>query len=191
MKQLQPLDRTAIALITILTVLIVALLLSGDRTVPQVRNFNWNNKAVGAENTAFILEFNRTMDWDKVEKNLNIAPPLDGKVSWSGRRLAYTLTDPMPYGSKFQVQLANIPEASRGTRHQPKVMKPFNGAFHSRDRAFVYLGVNGDEAGRLILRNLTQDKRSILTPANLSVVDYRVYPLGDRILFTASDRNPN
>ncbi|MGF1602044.1 MAG: hypothetical protein ACFCU8_08470 [Thermosynechococcaceae cyanobacterium] len=191
MKRLQPLDRTAIALMAILFILIALLLLTGDRTVPQVRNFNWNNKAVGAENTAFILEFNRTMDWDKVESNLNIAPPLDGKVSWSGRRLAYTLNDPMPYGSKFQVQLANIPEASRGSRHQPKVMKPFKGAFRSRDRAFVYLGVNGDEAGRLILRNLTQNGRTILTPANLSVVDYRVYPLDDHILFTANDRNTN
>ncbi|MGB7416320.1 MAG: hypothetical protein WA902_19105 [Thermosynechococcaceae cyanobacterium] len=188
MKQIQPLDRSAIALIAILFILIVLLLLSGDRTVPQVRDFNWNNQQVGIENTAFTLEFNRTMDWDQVEKNLEIAPPLNGKISWSGRRLAYTLTDPMPYGTEFQVQLANIPEASRGSRHQPKAMKPFEGEFRSRDRAFVYIGVNGEEAGRLILRNLTQSSKTLLTPVSLYVVSYRMYPLGDRILFAANDR---
>ncbi|PZD70422.1 hypothetical protein C1752_12975 [Acaryochloris thomasi RCC1774] len=187
MKRLQPLDRAAISLITIFTVLIVLLLLSGDRTVPQVRDFNWNNQQVGAENTAFTLEFNRTMDWEQVEENLQITPPLEGKASWSGRRFAYTLTDQMPYGTEFQVQLANILEASRGSRHQPKVMQPFTGEFQSRDRAFVYLGINGEEAGRLILRNLTQDEKTVLTPKNLYVVDYRIYPLGDRILFAAND----
>ncbi len=188
MKRFQPLDRTAISLMTIFTILIVLLLLSGDRTVPQVRNFNWNQQQVGIENTAFTLEFNRSMDWGQVEGNLKIAPPLAGKVSWSGRRLAYTLTDPMPYGTDFQVQLANITEASRGPNHRPKVMQPFQGAFRSRDRAFVYLGVNGAEEGRLILRNLTQGGKTILTPANLYVVDYRIYPFGDRILFAANDR---
>jgi dipeptidyl aminopeptidase/acylaminoacyl peptidase len=189
MKRLQPLDRIAIALMAVFTLLIVLLLLSGDRTVPQVRSFNWNHKEVGLENTAFTLEFNRAMNWEQVQGNLNIAPPLNGKVSWSGRRLAYTLTDPMPYGTEFQVQLAKVSEASRGSRHRPKIMQPFEGEFRSRDRAFVYLGVNGDEAGRLILRNLTQGKKTTLTPANLSVVDYRMYPLGDRILFAANDRN--
>jgi hypothetical protein len=188
MTRLQPLDRIAIALMALFTVLIVLLLLSGDRTVPQVRDFNWNQQQVGIENTAFTLEFNRTMNWEQVEKNLKIDPPLTGKLSWSGRRLAYTLTDPIPYGSKFQIQVANILEASRGSRHRPKAMQPFKGAFRSRDRAFVYLGVNGDEAGRLILRNLTQDNKTLLTPPNLYVVSYRIYPLGDRILFAANDR---
>ncbi|MGF1600756.1 MAG: hypothetical protein ACFCU8_01840 [Thermosynechococcaceae cyanobacterium] len=188
MKRLQPLDRTAISLMAILFILIALLLLTGDRTVPQVRDFNWNNQQVGVENTAFTLEFNRTMDWDQVEENLKITPPLNGKISWSGRRLAYTLTDPMPYGTEFQVQLANIAEASRGSRHQSKAMKPFAGEFRSRDRAFVYIGVNGEEAGRLILQNLTQGDKTILTPENLVVVAYRMYPLGDRILFAANDR---
>ncbi len=187
MKRVQPLDRSAIALMAILFTLIVLLLLSGDRTVPQVRDFNWNNQQVGVENTAFTLEFNRAMDWDQVGGNLKIDPTLDGKVSWSGRRLAYTLTDPMPYGTEFQVQLANIPEANRGPSHQPKMMQPFDGKFQSRDRAFVYLGVNGKEAGRLILRNLTKNEKTVLTPANLYVLDYRMYPLGDRILFAAND----
>lgn len=188
MKRFQPLDRTAIALMAIFTVLIVLLLISGDRTVPQVRDFNWDEQQVGVENTAFTLAFNRTMNWEQVEKNLTLEPPLAGKVSWSGRRFAYTLTEPLPYGTDFQVQLANVSEANRGSRHEPKMMQPFTGEFSSRDRAFVYIGVNGAEAGRLILRNLTQDDKTILTPANLVVEDYRLYPLGDRILFAANDR---
>ena len=30
------------------------------------------------------------MDWRQIDPNLQITPNLSGKLSWSGRRLAYT-----------------------------------------------------------------------------------------------------
>lgn len=180
----QPLDRAAIALMLGLSLLIALLLLSGDRTTPQVRDFSWQHKQVGAADQAFILTFNRPMVKSSVERNLQIQPPLPGKISWAGRRLAYTLTDPVPYGMAFQLQLKDA-ESEDST---PRVIEPFTGHFRSRDRAFVYLGTSGPEAGRLVLVNLSRNRKRILTPKDLTVAEFKAYPERDRILFSASRR---
>ncbi|KAI9134876.1 hypothetical protein [Acaryochloris sp. CCMEE 5410] len=184
-----PLDRAAISMMVVLTLLISFIIMGGDHTMPLVRDFNWLEKQVGIEDTAFILSFNRTMDWPKVEENLTLTPELLGKLSWSGRRLAYTLTEPIPYGTDFKVQLSQVKEARRSPTARPKMMQPFSGTFRSRDRAYVYIGVNGEESGRLILRNLTQDQKTILTPADLVVTEFKPYPYGDRILFAATAKS--
>jgi hypothetical protein len=186
LKQLKsktrPLDRIAVSLILGLSLVVGLLILWGDRTLPRVRNFSWADEAIGAADTAFTLTFNRPMNWESVAKGLEITPALPGKTSWSGRRFAYTLTEPIPYGKSFQLKL-NQATGAKGGR-----IEPFATAFKSRDLAFVYLGVNGEEAGRLILFNLTQDKKTILTPANLSVINFKTYPKGDQLLFTATER---
>lgn len=187
-KFLQPLDRTAIVLILILSILIGGLLLKGDRVAAKVRTFSWQNRQVGAEDTAFILTFSRPMDQASVEQNLQIDPPLPGKVSWAGRRMAYTLESPAPYGKTFTLKLDNARERFSQTEDSRTQMLPFTGQFQSRDRAFVYLGVEGQEAGRLILANLTQQQQQILTPDHLVVMDFKPYPDGDRILFSATER---
>lgn len=184
----QPLDRAAVTLMVTLSVFMGLVLWAGDHTVPKVREFSWQDKQVGTENTAFILAFNRVMDWGKIGQHLQITPDLPGKLSWSGRRLAYTLTEPIPYGQTFQVQLADVTEANRGPRHQPKPLQPWSGQFRSRDRAFVYLGVNSKESGQLILYNLSRQQKTILTPDDLIVMDFQPYPLGDRILFSAREQ---
>jgi dipeptidyl aminopeptidase/acylaminoacyl peptidase len=69
------------------------------------------------------------------------------------------------------------------------MIQPFVGEFRSRDRAFAYIGTQGEEQGRLIFYNLTQQKKTVLTPSNLTVVDFKFYPKGDRILFSAADRS--
>jgi hypothetical protein len=181
--QTYPLDRIAMGLIVSLSLIVGLLILWGDRTLPKVRSFSWANAAVGAEDTAFTLTFNRPMNWQSVSQRLQIAPALPGKTSWSGRRLAYTLTQPVPYGKSFQLTL------DRAVSAKGNAIEPFSAAFKSRDLAFAYLGVNGEEAGRLILSNLTQDKKTTLTPENLSVISFKSYPKGDRILFTATEKS--
>ncbi len=39
----------------------------------------------------------------------------------------------------------------------------------SRFNPFAYIGTNGEEQGRLIFYNLTEEKKTLLTPANLTV----------------------
>lgn len=187
-KFLQPLDRVALSLMLVLSVLIGMLLLRGDGVTPQVRDFSWDGKAIGAEDTAFILNFSRPMDTKSVEENLQIDPPLPGKISWAGRRMAYTLLTPAPYGNSYQFNLHSAKDRLSVAENSPKVMQPFSSRFRTRDRAFVYLGVEGDEQGRLILYNLSQQQKTILTPKNLVVVDFKPYPDGKMVLFSATER---
>lgn len=187
---LLPIDRVAILLMLVLSVLIGLLLWQGDRTVPRVRDFSWQDKQVGAEDKAFILTFSRPMDRDSVVKNLRIEPPLDGKISWAGRRMAYTLERPAPYGNAYEVRLEGAQERYSRNTGKGAQIQPFTGRFRSRDRAFVYLGVNGTEAGKLILVNFSQQQQAIaLTPPDLVVMDFKPFPAGDRILFSAQERS--
>ncbi len=184
----QPLDRVAISLMLGLSVLIGLLLWSGDRTAPRVRDFSWQDKQIGAQDSAFILTFNRPMNQASVQGNLRIEPPLPGKVSWAGRRMAYTLTEPAPYGRTFQVSLSKARDRFSGQESDSTVIQPFLGRFTTRDRAFICLGVEGADAGRLILYNLTQQQKTVLTPPNLAVAEFEPYPQGDLILFSATER---
>jgi len=182
---LSPLERWILVTIGVLTVLIVLLLVWGDQTVPRVRSFNWDNQVVGVQDRGLIFTFNRPMDRESVEQNLAITPPLQGKFSWAGRRMAYTLDDPIPYGQTFTVSLTKAQD--QFNQRSIPVESPFSSQFKSRDQAFIYLGI-GEEEHQLILYNLTRQEKQILTPKDLVVVDFEPYPDSDRILFSAADR---
>lgn len=187
-KKLQPIDRAALTMIVVLMVPILILVLGGDRTIPRVRDFSWHDRQVGAEDRSFILTFSRPMDRASVEDNLQIDPPLPGKISWAGRRMAYTLEQPAPYGFEFQVKLAEAKDRLAVGKKTDTVIEPFQGNFRTRDRALVYISLNPSEEGQLVLYNFTQDRTTLLTPADLRVMDYKIYPKGDRILFSAVER---
>lgn len=182
----QPLDRAALLLMVVLSALIGLLLLTGDHAAPRVREFSWQDKQIGAEDIAFILTFSQPMEHASVEDNLRIEPSLPGKVSWAGRRMAYTLDEPAPYGTDFSVALENAVDTV-GSRVGQSVMEPFSATFRTRDRAFAYLSLDGDHDGQLKVQNLSQQSETVLTPENLTVLDFKPYPLGDRILFSALD----
>jgi hypothetical protein len=184
----QPIDRVAIALMLMLSLLIGLLLWQGDAVTPRVRNFSWQDQQIGTADKSFSLTFSRPMDTESVETNLQIDPPLPGKFSWAGRRMAYTLLAPAPYGSTYHVQLRFARDKFTQEKDLRRVLQPFDGSFRTRDRCFVYLGVEGEEQGRLVLYNFTQQEKTILTPKNLVVVDFKPYLTGDKILFSATER---
>ncbi|MBE9171079.1 hypothetical protein IQ238_27375 [Pleurocapsales cyanobacterium LEGE 06147] len=196
---LQPIDKLAIALIVTLSLVIGFLVWGGNvcgtnclfHTGPKVSNFSWQNKKIGREERAFLLTFDRPMDRSSVEKNLIIEPPLPGKISWSGLRLAYTLETPVLYGETYQLSLQGAKERFAAGNKSGEVMEPYVSQFSSRDRAFAYIGSQGEEKGRLILYNWTKQQKKILTPADLIVFDFESYPQGDRLLFSAADASNN
>ncbi|MFM7354793.1 MAG: hypothetical protein ACKO1G_17650, partial [Microcystis aeruginosa] len=195
--QLQPIDKLAITLILSLTLVIGGLIWLGNscgnqcllQTGPRVKEFSWENREIGAEDQAFIITFDRPMDHASVEKNLVIDPALPGKFSWAGRRLAYTLTSPIPYGEKYHLQIEGAREQFRSGNRLGQTLGIFEREFKSRDRAFAYIGTNGEEQGRLIFYNLTEEKKTLLTPANLTVMAFEFYPDGKKILFSAVAKN--
>lgn len=185
----QPVDKISIVLISILTVIIALLVLVVTPVGPKVRDFSWQDQKIGATDRAFILTFNSPMDRESVENNLKIEPALPGKISWSGRRLAYTLDHPATYGiDDYKITIKGARDKIGGKDSQGKLLQPFTGNFRSKNRAFAYIGVEGEEKGKLVLYNLTGRKQSVITPADLVVTDFQPYPQGDRILFAAEEQ---
>lgn len=204
-SRLTPLDRWAIATILGLAVAIAALVLSGSfcsshhclvSAAPRVLDFTWRDRLIRADDTAFILKFSRPMDRDSVARNLTLRvpdqpeldEPLPGKLSWAGRRLAYTLDFPAPYGNTYRLELAGAREKFARREDSGALLQPFSAEFRTPDRAFAYIGLEGDERGRLILYNLTAQEQRVLTPPELIVTGFAVYPEGDRLLFSAVER---
>ncbi|MBW4565471.1 MAG: Ig-like domain-containing protein [Mojavia pulchra JT2-VF2] len=186
---IQPLDRVAIALMLLLSLLIGLVIWQGDAVKPSVRNFTWQNQQIGADDISFSLTFSRPMDTKSVEENLKIDPPLAGKISWAGRRMVYTLLTPAPYGTNYQVQLQQAKDKFSQKQGQNRVLQPFTGSFRTRDRAILYIGVNPEEQGQLIFYNLTQEQKKVLTPKDLVVMDFEPFPDGGKVLFSAHTAN--
>jgi Tol biopolymer transport system component len=184
----QPLDRVAIAVILILSLLIALLLWSGDRTAPLVREFSWQNQEVGADDTGFLLTFNRPMNHESVQENLKLTPQLPGKFSWAGRRMAYTLSAPAIYGKSYQVKLENAYDRFANEAANRTPIQPFIGKFNTPKPVFAYIGMSGQELGRLIVSDLTNNSKRVITPENLVVSDFRIYPDRQRILFAATEK---
>lgn len=181
----QPLDRIAIGLMLILSLLIGLLMLQGDAVKPSVRHFSWQNQEVGADDISFSLTFSRPMDSKSVEDNIKIDPPLAGKMSWAGRRMVYTLMTPAPYGTTYKVQLEAAKDKFSEQEGKNRQIQPFTGSFRTRDRVILYVGADQQDKGRLILYNLTQQQKKVLTPKDLLVMDFKPFPNGDKILFSA------
>ncbi|MGB7251474.1 MAG: hypothetical protein WBC73_21240 [Phormidesmis sp.] len=177
----QPLDRVAPAAMLLLAVVIAAMLLLGTRALPSVRTFSWEGKQIAADDVAFMMTFTQPLDPQSVEQNLRITPSLAGKFSWAGRRMAYTLEAPAPYGQSYEVSLP----AARLLNGQAG-FDPFDSEFHTRDRVFAYIGAEGKEKGRLILFNLTRKEKTLLTPEDQAVLDFRPYPERDRIAYLSA-----
>ncbi len=133
-SSLQPIDRVAIALMLLLSLLLGLLVWRGDAVSPRVRDFSWENRQIGAADRSFSLTFSRPMDTKSVEENLEIDPPLPGKFSWAGRRMAYTVLAPAPYGSKYHVQLRFARDKFTQEKDLGRLIQPFDGSFQTRDR---------------------------------------------------------
>ncbi|MEH2414999.1 hypothetical protein [Nostoc sp.] len=186
---IQPLDRIAIALMLLLSVLIGLIILQGDVVTARVRDFTWQNQQIGAEDNSFTFTFSRPMEIKSVEDNLKIEPPLAGKYSWAGRRMVYTLVTPAPYGTNYKVQLQGAKDKFAQEEGKNRVIQPFVGSFRTRDRVILYIGTDQEEQGRLVLYNLTQEQKRLLTPKDLIVIDFESFPDGEKILFSARTAN--
>ena len=201
---LLPIDRVSIALMLLLSVIILLVISQGNVVVARVRDFTWQHQLIqekdisltdsnldtdkikiGKDYTSFSMTFTRPMDVKSVEKNLKIEPPLAGKISWAGRRMVYTLLTPPPYGTNYELSLEGAHDRIGAKQGKKSEIKPFETSFQTRDRVILYIGAEKEEKGRLILYNLTREKKKVLTPKKLLVVDFEAFPDGDKILFSA------
>ncbi|MBP0022065.1 MAG: hypothetical protein J7647_31485 [Cyanobacteria bacterium SBLK] len=202
---LYAIDRVALTAIITLAIAAALLILGGwlcwgDRclieTGPKVREFSWGDRVVDVRDRAFVMKFSRPMARESVVNNLKITlpekpeveDPLPGKFSWAGRRMAYTLDFPAPYGNTYRVELQGATEKFQGSDRPGKRLQPFQAEFSTPDRIFAYIGLEGKERGRLILYNFTRQEKIPLTPPHLAITEFEPYPDGKHILFGAANR---
>ncbi|MGL5033645.1 MAG: hypothetical protein ACRC6M_07585, partial [Microcystaceae cyanobacterium] len=178
-------DQVTITAIALFTASISLMLWRGDQTHLRVTHFSWEGEKIGVDDKRFFLRFNQPVDAKSIEENLSIEPPLPGKVSWQGNNLVYTLEDIPIYGTNYQVKL----EKAARRDHQGEPAR-FTKLFSTHNRALAYIGVTGEERGRLILYDITDPKKpqkTILTAKDLLVRRFKIYPQGDRLIFAAQD----
>jgi hypothetical protein len=205
-ESLFPLDRLFLKISISLLVLTCLLLIFGDHSLPMVKEFNWQNQEVGAEDIAFTINFNRPMDRLKVESDLlitqltakdwqhqqlSIGKDLPGKVSWAGQKMLYTLSAPVPYGHSYQINLQGATAANYLGKAIGQPMQPFTGNFRTRERIFAFIGATGESKGRLVLGSLDRPVQLLLTPAHLIVQDFHFLPKGAEIIYSATSSTPD
>lgn len=184
-KKLSRFDGAVLGTLFTLILLIMTVWFGGDRSSFRVDYFSWFGKSIGIQDRYFVLRFNHRVDSSTVVSNLSLDPPLPGQLSWHGQRLFYTVSEPPLYGKNYQVNLKN---ALRSPDKQ--IIEPFVRLFSTRDRILAYIGLEGEERGRLILKDITnpnQHKKTILTPRDLIINQFAIYPDSRKILFSAFD----
>jgi hypothetical protein len=180
------LDRRSLWVMSILVALTLIIIGIGDRTLPQVKEFSWQDQSITSADTAFILKFNRRVDRQSIERGLKIEPPLPGKVSWAGQRMAYTLTSPAAYGQTYRLNL----DGGRETvgKELGKELVPFRSQFQTPDGVLAYISSEGKNWGQLLLYNFRTQTATAITPPQLVVTDFKVDREGQKVLFSAIDR---
>jgi hypothetical protein len=182
----QPIDRAAGLVLLFLTGLTLVLLFGGDRTAPQVRDFSWHEQRVTGADSAFLLTFSRPMDQQAVERNLRIEPPLPGKFSWAGRRLAYTLIQPVRYGQTYRLSLADVYDRFASELSPKQPLRPFTSQFFTPTPQFAYISTAPGDRGRVLIQDLKTQEVKAVTPAGWFVQDFRITPERDFIVFSAT-----
>jgi hypothetical protein len=183
---MKSLDAWTFSVMSILAILTVILLAIGDRTLPQVKEFSWQDRSIGAADVAFTLKFNRPVDRVSVERGIQIQPPLPGRISWAGQKMAYTLNTPAAYGRSYDLTLTGAKEAL-GTQ-QGKELVPFRGNFRTPDGILAYIGSEGEQQGRLLLYNFQSQTTQAISPPQLMVTDFKTDAQGQQMVFSAIDR---
>jgi Tol biopolymer transport system component len=183
-KKLSLFDRTVMAIALILLILITVVLVRGNQSFLRVTHYSWRNSNIGAQTKMLTMRFSHPVNPQAIEENLTLDPPLAGTTSWQGQNWFYTLSEIPRYGTNYQLTLTL---AAKNAAIQGE---NFNSLITSRGRTLVYIGLNDQERGRLVFYDITNPQKPqkiILTPKDLTVRQFQIYPQGDRIVFTAAD----
>lgn len=166
--------------LVIFTILVIAILVAGDRTYPKVSQINLAETNLPVATTQMILSFNREVDRNSVEESLTTEPPLQGRFSWIGRKMAYTFDEPLNYNQSIKISLKNAVDAKEDA------IRNFEFNTTVEPKKFFYLDTDGPNS-RLALVNLSSSEKTYLTPENLIVLEYKYIPAASRVYFFATD----
>ena len=178
-KTLSRIDRIFLTTFSVLILLIGVVILRGDRTFLEVKSFNLEGKTVSPRNVQLLFEFNREVDKDSVEKGLKIEPEIPGRLSFIGKKMAFTPSNQLAYSQEYTVTLANILDTTG--KPMPRTRR-FH--FTTQNEQILYRGTSGDEAYRIVLYDMKTGSKKIVSPLDIYVLDFAPLHHAEKIIFS-------
>lgn len=164
-------------LFVVLALAIMVLVLVGVQAPPRIIGLNITQKVNPSQQRQLLIHFNHSMDRRSVETNFSLEPETKGTFSWSGRTLAFTPEEILPYEQSFQLK---IKKAAFDENSIP-LAQDFHFQFTTNPLLFAYIGSEGEEAGRLVVSTVDGASRQIITEKKLSIDSFSVSTDGNRI----------
>lgn len=108
----------------VLGLIILVVLVIGERTYPHVVGFNLEGQVVPVrESLQMKIEFSRPMDRAEAEEAFSLEPSLEGDFSWSARTMVYTCWELPEPGVDYEVRVGEARDESG------KKSRPYTGDF--------------------------------------------------------------
>jgi len=178
-------DRFISSLMIGLAVIILVMVLIGDRTFPKVVSTNLTQQINPAELKYVQLTFNRLMDRKSVEDGFKIDPNVPGKFSWSGKNFVFTPDKSFQYGQIYNLTIAKTAHSQDGKEMEKNYVQNFG----TSQLRIAYLSNDGEDAGKIVFTDLKGNKLKTLTDGSFKIDKFIPSPDGSSIYFLATKNN--
>lgn len=167
-----------------LLLLIVLIIGIGDNTYLKIKNTNLSPSTIQVSTDQFYFEFNKEVDRNLVEDNFKVTPTLQGEFSWIGKKMAYTLSEPLSYNQKYTVQILPF----KNQKSSSYEFKGFSSNFSTEPRQVLYLDTSNQNSILTKYSFVTQ-KSTPLTPKEFFVLKYIPAKELNKIFFLATNKS--
>ena len=156
-KSTGKLDRLISTLLIAISLLILLMVVLGDRTVPRVAMTYSDDFSAGA---IWKFDFSRLMDRKSVEENFHVKPEIKGQFIWNGRTMYYQLGDGLNAGQTYVVELMSGARSLDGKSINEKWKK----VIETEPLQMAYL-----DDGKLIVSSLDGKEADVFDLLGMSV----------------------
>jgi hypothetical protein len=137
----------------------------------KVRDFSWEKIEVSPMNQQMSFVFNEVPDRQAVEASLVFSPQIKWRSSWLGRKWIVTLEEPLQHGQSYEVE---IPLAHYGSY------------FETSSKRLFYIDSSREDQRLLVELKTQTGEQSVVSPADLAVVDYEFNPKKEEVVMLAT-----
>lgn len=173
-------DRLVFACIAGLIVAIAGVSLLGNNIGVQVQSHS--PQTTGRSDSTLRIRFFQDMDKASVASHVEISPPTEGRLDWSGEReMIFRPDSALVAGQGYQVVVAAGAESADGTA---ELKDDYTFSFRVGYPRVLYLSPATSQQRNLHLYDLNTGEMKQLTNAPYGIADYAVSADGTTIAFT-------
>lgn len=175
-------EKIVAVIIGILILLIAGIAVLEDWSGPKVNSVNMpdfveNNQA------GIKIEFSELMNRKSVESNLKIEPALPFKFYWQGKKLILNPMEAWQTAMNYKLIIPNLVEDERGRKISADYVKEFQ----TPKTEVIYIGTDGEEKNRIIIRDLDGGKVKEYLDGNLLIKKFLINQKDQELILLAKD----